>query len=133
MNGTLMGFRLLGGALLAVAILSPDSGSVHAAERGPWYIGAGVVRSNFSVNASQLNSILSSIQTTENPETHESGASGGRIYGGIRLNRFFALEAGYVDLGDIAVFVPDRPRVLAVAAPGHGLSSRYNARRFRRN
>lgn len=95
-------------ALLAVAIPRPDGGQAHAAERSPWYIGAGAGRSVFSSPPSTLDT-FASIQASGNIDSLELRSSGIRAYGGFRVNPYFALEAGYADLGQITFAKSERP------------------------
>lgn len=109
---------ILGMALLAVPALG---GEAHAAERGPWYIGAGAGRSMFSgppstvvsfssIAVMEINSLelryLPAIGGINALELHSLGV---RVYGGFRVNRYFALEAGYADLGEITFTKSDSP------------------------
>lgn len=102
-----MKHTILGIALLAVAI-PVLGGKAHAAERGPWYIGAGVGRSVFSSPPSTYDT-FASIRASGYINELGLRSSGGRVYGGFRVNRYFALEAGYADLGQITFAKSDRP------------------------
>lgn len=107
---------LLGVALLAIAIPSLyGGGDAYAAERSPWYIGAGVGRSSFSVNASQLQSAVSpplpdgGIFLGTREVTLDSDATNFKVYGGFQINRYFGVEAGYTDFGKVKFEVRDIP------------------------
>jgi hypothetical protein len=102
-----MRFSLLCAAILAVANSRPDGGEAHAAERGGWYIGAGAGRSAFSSPPSTLDT-FASIPASGNIDALELRSSVVRAYGGFRVNRYFALEAGYTDLGKVT-FAKEEP------------------------
>jgi OmpA-OmpF porin, OOP family len=55
------------------------------------YIGAGGGSSSVSFNSSDFNLGV--------PQTTDKGSTGFKVIGGVRINEYFALEAGYVDLG----------------------------------
>jgi len=107
---------VLGIALLAVAIPALG-GEAHAAEFGSWYLGAGVGRSVFS-SPPMTYFTFASIPAKGEIDTLDLGSSGGRIYGGFRVNRYFALEAGYADLGKITFAKKQRPGPGCPIAPG---------------
>lgn len=94
-------------ALLAAAILLPGSSAAQAAEPG-WYLGAGVGRSMFS-SPPITYFTFASIPAKGEIDTLDLRPSGGRVYGGFRVNRYFALEAGYADLGQITFAKKQRP------------------------
>ena len=97
-----------GTALLAAAILLPGCGEALAAEPGSWYLGAGVGRSMFSSPPSNFDT-FASIRASGYIKELGLRSSGGGVYGGFRVNRYFALEAGYADLGKITFTKSDPP------------------------
>lgn len=102
-----MKHTIFGLALLAVAI--PEfGGAARAAESGSWYLGANAGRSIFSNPPSTFNT-FSSIAASGNISSLQLHSSGISLYGGFRVNRYFALEAGYADLGKITFAKSDPP------------------------
>lgn len=110
-----MKHAILGIALLAVA--SPVlGGEALAAEHGSWYFGADMGRSMFSAPPSTPYT-FASIRAPGEINVLELRSLGIRAYGGFRVNRYFALEAGYADLGTVTFAKSERP---CLPAPGMG-------------
>ena len=90
------------------ATLLPGSGEALAAEPGSWYLGARAERNIFSAPPSTQNT-FASIPAPGEINVLELRSLGIGLYGGFRVNRYFALEAGYADLGTITFDKSERP------------------------
>lgn len=87
---------------LAVAMLQTlGCGEAFAADEGrPWYLGVTPMFTRLSIDSGQLNSIVfpsSMLPPIEG--TYEPNEMGIKIYGGLRITPFLAVEAGYARLG----------------------------------
>ena len=87
--------------LVAFAVLSTVSSSWVLAQdstTGP-YIGANVGTTRAKFNNDSVNSTLAGQGFTVNSMTEGNGSTGYKLFGGYQLNRNFAVEGGYFDLG----------------------------------
>ena len=89
-------------ALVAgVSLLVLMSPGTAEADDNKWYVGAAVGQSNTDYKASDLTSDLANLGwTISNASIDESGTAW-KLYGGFQVTNWFALEAGYVDLGKV--------------------------------
>jgi OOP family OmpA-OmpF porin len=90
------GFRLapLAPALWAALAFAPCS---HAAGLG-WYLSGAVGRATAGVNAAELGSHLNAAGISATAQVNGTDA-GWTLVGGLQLQRHWAVEGGYVDLG----------------------------------
>ena len=84
-------------ALLA-ALASP--GTMAQSQDSGWYGGANVGRSAATIDDARINSSLLSSGFTSSTVVDDDRSTGFKIFGGYRLNRNFAVEGGYFDLGN---------------------------------
>lgn len=100
------GFSLFTASLLAIAT-GVGAPNVHAADSG-WYIGGAIGQSKRDASSSDVardvadiaeevsgDTVLGVVASVDNTDT------GWKLYAGYQINRNFALEAGYADLGKI--------------------------------
>ena len=85
-------------ALIAVLTVSVTSTSL-AADQG-WYAGAGAGLANTDTGASNYDNDLANKGFTASSNIGDTDA-GWKIYGGYQLDRNWAIEATYVDQGDV--------------------------------
>ena len=85
-------------AILSVGLLL-SSGEVRA--QSDWYVGANIGQAGLDYSAGDLTQDLASLGwDINNPSVNDSGTAW-KAYGGFMLNEYFALEAGYADLGKV--------------------------------
>jgi len=85
---------------LAIAMLTLVPAG-QAVAQGDWYVQATVGQVDLDYSASDLTSDLSSLGwTISNPQVDSSGTAW-KVLGGFALNEIFAVEAGYVSLGEV--------------------------------
>ena len=91
--------RALGVAAVAVfgAVGSPCA-IAQDSTTGP-YIGANVGTTRAQFNNDSINSTLANQGFTVNSRTEDNSSNGYKLFGGYQLNRNFAVEGGYFDLG----------------------------------
>ena len=95
------GSRVLMPALLCVlsGIVLMTANEVEAQEN--WYVGVSAGTTNLDYSAADLTSDLSSLGwTINNPKVDDSNTTW-KVYAGFQVNDWFAVEAGYVDLGEV--------------------------------
>ena len=85
-------------ALAALAALS--SQNVLAEEVQGWYGGANVGQSRATIDDPRITSGLAAGGLSVNGITHNDRDTAYKIFGGYQLNRNFAIEGGYFDLGN---------------------------------
>ena len=83
--------------LMALAVLASPLAS---AEGLGWYGGANIGRSRASIDDARINNSLLGSGFTSSVISNDDRDSAYKIYGGYQLNRNFAIEGGYFDLGD---------------------------------
>ncbi|HEV7816550.1 MAG TPA: OmpA family protein [Janthinobacterium sp.] len=64
-----------------------------------WYLGAGVGQSHASIDQARLSNSLTANGATLTSFGSDERDTGYKLYAGKQLNRYFALEGGYFDLG----------------------------------
>ena len=93
-----MKFIKASGALGLLALATFASPWVMAQDSG-WYGGANVGRSAATIDDARINSSLMGRGFTSSSVVDEDRSTGYKIFGGYQLNRNFAVEGGYFDLG----------------------------------
>ncbi|MDP3171523.1 MAG: outer membrane beta-barrel protein [Polaromonas sp.] len=87
--------------LIALAVLGTVSSSWAIAQdetTGP-YIGGNIGRTRADFNNDSINRTLSGQGLTARSSTEDNSGTGYKLFGGYQLNRNFAVEGGYFDLG----------------------------------
>lgn len=88
----------LGLAALA-AIASPFASADDKGWDKGWYTGANIGRSMATIDDERITNSLRAGGFTSSTITDDDRSTGGKIFGGYQLNRNFALEGGYFNLG----------------------------------
>ena len=87
-------------SLIAVAVLGAASGAPTFAQEAPgWYIGGNVGRTRADFDNTNINNTLAGQGFVINSRAQDNHDTGYKLYGGYRINRNFAVEGGYFDLG----------------------------------
>lgn len=87
-------------SLLALALLGAVSSSAVFAQDAPgWYVGGNIGATQSDFNNDSINSTLAGRGFRVNAMTEDDSSSGYKLFGGYQLNRNFAVEGGYYDLG----------------------------------
>lgn len=108
--------NLFGGMVFSTAALF-IVGPANAKDMG-WYIGAGVGQANYdSISESEANAIFAADGITATTSIDDSDM-GWKLFGGYQVNPNFALELGYVDLGEISMDVTVTAPVAGTASAG---------------
>jgi OOP family OmpA-OmpF porin len=114
---------LLAGILIGMSSLMMPP-RAHAVDLG-WYAGAGLGGAWTGVSGSDLDSRLAGLGYTTSSVVDDVDI-GWKVFGGYQLHEYFALEAIYVDLGDvsstISASVPDPVQFVADASTVHPYS-----------
>lgn len=76
------------------------SASAHSAGESGLYIGASGGVSNADISANQLDDAIRDMNFEDSNSDVDDKDAAWKIYGGYRFNRYLALEAAYVDLGE---------------------------------
>ena len=84
-------------SLLALAI---SAGSLAMADDSGWYVGANVGASRATIDDARISSDLRGSSFYGASIADDNRSNGYKLFGGYRLNRNIAVEAGYFDLGD---------------------------------
>lgn len=87
------------GLIALAAIASPFAMAQEANQTG-WYVGANVGQSRATIDDARINSGLLNGGFSSSTITDDDRATGYKVFGGYQLNRNFALEGGYFDLGN---------------------------------
>ncbi|MHB8717022.1 MAG: OmpA family protein [Sulfuricaulis sp.] len=87
------------GALALVGCAVMNSQFAVAADSG-WYGGLGIGRTKAKINDSKIESGLLGSGLTTTSMSDDDRDTGYKVFGGLKFNRNFALEAGYFDLGE---------------------------------
>ena len=88
-------FRLLG---LTAALLLASSQGAWAQTDG-WYGGVNAGRTAATIDDARINNTLRANGFTSNAIQNDDRSNGFKVFGGYQLNRNFAIEGGYFDLG----------------------------------
>ena len=87
-------------SLLALALLGAVSSStVFAQDMTGWYIGGNIGATQSDFNNDSISNTLAGRGFRVNAMTEDDSSSGYKLFGGYQLNRNFAVEGGYYDLG----------------------------------
>jgi OOP family OmpA-OmpF porin len=91
--------------MMSARAASPDTVQADAGFVNPdwadsaWYMGAGVGQSRASIDEARLRRSLGANGATVTSFTADERDLGFKLFAGKQLNRYFAVEAGYFDLG----------------------------------
>ena len=88
---------ILVAAVPVAAILVAD----EAQAESDWYIGAAVGQADIDYKAADLTSDLASLGWNIENATVDHSGTAWKVYGGWAMNKYFALELGWVDLGKV--------------------------------
>nr|MDP2192160.1 outer membrane beta-barrel protein [Rhodoferax sp.] len=83
-------------SLVALAVIAS---SFAMADDSGWYVGANVGQSSAKIDDARITSGLLGSGFTTTSITNDERDTGYKLYGGYHLNKNFALEGGYFDLG----------------------------------
>ena len=86
-------------AVAFVALATCASFSVSAQDASGWYGGANVGRTGATIDDARITSGLAAGGFQTNSISDRDRSSGYKVFGGYQLNRNFAVEGGYFDLG----------------------------------
>ena len=84
--------------IIAIGLMLPV-GEVQA--QNDWYLGASVGQADLDYSASDLQQDLASLGWTISDASVDSSGTAWKAYGGFALNKFFAFEIGYAELGKV--------------------------------
>ncbi len=88
-------------SLIALAaIASPFATANETTNPTGWYVGANVGQSRATIDDARINSGLLNGGFSSSTIVDDDRSTGYKIFGGYQLNRNFALEGGYFNLGD---------------------------------
>ena len=104
--GALAALRRSGGLTSALVLVAavPIAALLVAEEaraESDWYIGAAVGQADIDYKAADLTSDLASLGWTIENATVDHSDTAWKVFGGWAMNKYFALELGWVDLGRI--------------------------------
>lgn len=85
---------------LGLAALAALASPLASAEGLGWYGGANIGRSSATIDDARISSSLLGSGFTSNTISNDDRDTAYKIYGGYQLNRNFAIEGGYFDLGN---------------------------------
>ncbi len=91
-------------ALVAAAFIVASIGLLHpgaASAEDDWYVSASLGSLSLDYDGADLTSDLASRGWTITDVTVDDSGTAWKIVGGFNVNEYFALEAGFVDLGDV--------------------------------
>lgn len=89
-------------SMMALAVLSAVSSASAFADNAPgWYIGGNVGRTRSDFDNNNINNSLAGQGFRVNSSTEQKNDTGYKLFGGYQLNRNFAIEGGYFDLGKL--------------------------------
>jgi len=84
--------------IISIGLMLP-AGEVQAGD--DWYLGTSIGEADLDYSAGELQQDLSSLGWTINDVSVNSSGTAWKAYGGFALNKFFAFEVGYADLGKV--------------------------------
>ncbi|MDJ0700974.1 MAG: outer membrane beta-barrel protein [Woeseiaceae bacterium] len=94
-----LGLAGLLGLLLAVVLAAVPAGQTRA--ESPWYVGAAIGEANADYSAGDLTSDLGSLGWTITDVSTNDSDTAWKVYGGFMFNENFAVELGFVELGEV--------------------------------
>lgn len=86
--------------LIALAAIASPLAMAQEANQAGWYAGASVGQSRATIDDARINSGLLNGGFVSSTITDDDRDTGYKVFGGYQLNRNFALEGGYFDLGN---------------------------------
>src|SRR5580698_2338980 len=84
---------------LGLMALMAASSPLAMADASPWYVGANLGQSRAKIDDAGISNDQLGNGFTTTSISDDDNHSGYKIFGGLQLNKNFALEAGYFDLG----------------------------------
>ncbi len=98
---SLRGARTAMPCLFAAAAVLTLVPSGNALAQGNWYVHGAIGQVDLDYSASDLTSDLSTLGWTINNPVVDSDETAWKVLGGFAFNNYFAVEAGYVSLGEV--------------------------------
>lgn len=92
--------KLLVGAVV-ISVLSAFTATASAQEAGA-YVGASVGQSKVDIDTAGLSSGFAAAGLSATGISVDENDTGWKLFGGYKFNKYFALEGGYVDLGQFS-------------------------------
>src|ERR1019366_407542 len=84
---------------LGLAVLAAIASQYAMADDSGWYVGGNVGRSRATIDDTRITSGLLGEGFTTTSIDDRNRNTGYKLFGGYQMNRYFALEGGYSDLG----------------------------------
>ncbi len=94
---------------LALSILATGIALSCSNAQAQWYVGATAGQSNAKLNGDSLSSQFLDLGFISASTTVDKTDTAYRVFGGYKLNSYFALEGGYTDLGRFGTFTTVTP------------------------
>lgn len=94
-------------SLLALAVLASPIAMADADDG--WYLGANVGQSRANIDDEKINSNLLGGGFTSTTIADDDRSTGYKVFGGYQINKNFAVEGGYFDLGDFGYKATTEP------------------------
>ena len=89
-------------SLMTLAVLGAVSSASALADNAPgWYVGGNVGRTYTDFDNNRINNSLAGQGFRLNSSSEDKHDTGYKLFGGYQLNRNFAIEGGYFDLGKL--------------------------------
>ncbi len=95
--------------VLSLAVLAAIASPWATAQDAGWYGGASVGRSAATIDDARINSGLLGGGFTSSTIVDDDRSTGYKIFGGYQLNKNFAVEGGYFDLGKFGYTATTQP------------------------
>lgn len=96
-----MNTRLIVTLISAVAVAAATGSAVAADTANPWYLGANLGTVNTGASSANLQQSLTSQGYNVTSVNVDKPGTGWKIYGGFQFHPNWAVELGYVDLGEV--------------------------------
>lgn len=94
---------------LGLVVLAGIVSAPAAADDSGWYVGANIGQSNAKIDDEKITSGLLGAGFTTTLIADDERDLGYKLFGGYQFNRYFALEGGYVDLGQFGFTATTTP------------------------
>lgn len=94
---------------LGLVVLAGIVSAPAAADDSGWYVGANIGQSNAKIDDEKITSGLLGAGFTTTSIADDERDLGYKLFGGYQFNRYFALEGGYVDLGQFGFTATTAP------------------------